>query len=151
MNRRRAAVARWWRDDSGSAAVETTLLAPLLVLLLMVVAVEIHRGVDARIRVNDVAHQAARAATMERDPAAARAAAHRAAQAAVADAGLSCSPLTVSADVATLAPGSAVTVRVTCRADLGDGIPGLSSRSVSATSVEVVDEWRGEFPPGVGP
>lgn len=148
----RAMLVRWWRDDRGSATVELTLLAPLLVLLLMVVAVVIHRGVDARIRVNDVAHQAARAATLERDPAAASAAARQAAETALADAGLSCAPLTVSADVGSLAPGSTVTVRVSCRADFAEAaIGGLGSRTISATSREVVDEWRSDARTGAPP
>lgn len=150
--RRATTPSRWWRDDTGSATVETTLLAPLLILLLLVVAVVVHRGVDARIRVNDVAHQAARAATLERDPAAAATAARRTAQVALAGADLSCASLTVSAEVGTLAPGSVVTVRVSCRADLGEAaIPGLESRMISATSVEVVDTWRGVAPPGAEP
>lgn len=143
----------WWRDDTGSVAVETTLVAPLLILLLVVVAVVIHRGVDARIRVNDVAHQAARAATLQRDPTAAQAAAHNAAEKALAEAGLSCAPLTVHADIGSLAPGSTVRVRVTCRADLGQAaIPGLSDgRLVTGEAREVVDEWRGDTAPGAAP
>lgn len=152
MTPRRDALRRWWRADTGSAAVETTLIAPLLVLLLLVVAVVIHRGVDARIRVNDVAHQAARAATLERDPPAAQAAAHAAAQAALAQAGLSCSPLTVAAEVGSLEPGSTVRVRLSCRADFGQAaIPGLGSRTISTAVTEVVDTWRGDTAPGAAP
>jgi len=152
MTRRRRMLRRWWRDEAGSATVETTLIAPLLILLLVVVAVVLHRGVDARIRVNDVAHQAARAATLEREPAAAAAAARHTAEAALADAGLACAPLTVVTDVGTFAPGSSVTVRVSCRADLGEAaIPGLGWRTITASAVEVVDTWRGDYTPGAAP
>lgn len=148
---RRDALRRWWRDDAGSVAVETTLVVPVLILLLVFVAVVIHRGVDAHIRVNDVAHQAARAATLEREPAAAQAAAQVAAEQALAEAGVSCSPLTVTADVGSLSPGSTVRVRLTCHADLGDAaIPGLDSRQVTSEAREVVDTWRG-VPPGAAP
>lgn len=152
MTSRRDALWRWWRADTGSAAVEATLVTPLLVLLLLVVAVVIHRGVDARIRVNDVAHQAARAATLERDPAAAQAAAHDAAQVALAQAGLSCSPLTVTAEVGSLEPGSTVRVSLSCRADFAQAaIPGLGSRTISTAVTEVVDTWRADTAPGAAP
>ncbi|HEX8864347.1 MAG TPA: TadE/TadG family type IV pilus assembly protein, partial [Lentzea sp.] len=56
----------WWRDDRGSASAEVVLITPILILLLVFVAVVVHRGVDARLRLNDTAHQAARAASIER-------------------------------------------------------------------------------------
>src|SRR5581483_7379795 len=61
----------WWRSDQGSVTAEITLVTPLLVMLLVFVAVVIHRGVAAQLRLNDAAHQAARAASIERTPAAA--------------------------------------------------------------------------------
>ena len=56
----------WWREDRGSVISEIVLITPFLVILLVFVAVVVHRGVDARLRINDVAHQAARAASLER-------------------------------------------------------------------------------------
>ena len=51
----------------------------------------------------------------------------------------------VSVDTTALRPGGQVLVRVSCTARLSDlallGVPG--SRTFTATSVEVVDRWRG--------
>src|SRR5437868_1153937 len=83
----------WWRADAGSVAAEVTLVAPFLVMLLVFVAVVIHRGVDARLRMEDAAHQAARAASIERTPASATAAAQSTAASALSSAGVTCQPL----------------------------------------------------------
>jgi hypothetical protein len=42
----------WWRADRGSVAAEVTIATPFLVMLLVFVAVVIHRGVDARLRLD---------------------------------------------------------------------------------------------------
>lgn len=55
------------RDERGSTAAELTLLTPLLILLLLFV-VFCGRLADTKLRINDVAHQAARAATLARTP-----------------------------------------------------------------------------------
>ena len=136
--------AAWWRSDRGSVAAELAITAPVLVMLLVFVAVVIHRGVDARIRVNDVAHQAARAASIETTPAAATAAAESTAAAALSDAGLVCQALEVHTLAAGLRPGSAVRVSVACQVDFGDalllGVP--ASKRLSASASEPVDTWR---------
>jgi Flp pilus assembly protein TadG len=136
---------RWWRADTGSTAAEITLAAPLLVMLLVFVAVLVHRGVDARIRLNDTAHQAARAASLERTPAAATAAAHATAASALAQAGVACRSLSVTT-ASDLHPGGTVAVTVTCDVDFGDalllGAPG--SKRLSADAVEPVDAWRSQ-------
>lgn len=59
-------VRRWWAAERGSVTAEAVLVTPLLVMLLLFVAVVVHRGVDARLRLDDAAHQAARAATLHR-------------------------------------------------------------------------------------
>jgi Flp pilus assembly protein TadG len=80
----------WWRQDRGSVAVEITVVTPLLIMLLVFVAVVVHRGVDARLRLNDAAHQAARAASMQRSAPAAVAAAQSTARSALSAAGVVC-------------------------------------------------------------
>lgn len=136
--------AAWWRADDGSVAAEVTIAAPFLVMLLVFVAVVIHRGVDARIRIDDAAHQAARAASIERSPTAAIAAAQSTAASALSSAGVTCASLSVSTSTGGLRPGGTVGVTVACAADFGDalilGVP--SGKTLSATSVEPVDLWR---------
>jgi Flp pilus assembly protein TadG len=104
----------------------------------------IHRGVDARIRIDDAAHQAARAASIERTPTAATAAAQSTAASALSSAGVTCASLSVSTSTGGLRPGGTVSVTVSCAVDFGDalilGVPG--GKTLSATSVEPVDLWR---------
>ncbi len=134
----------WWHADDGSVAAEITIAAPFLVMLLLFVGVVIHRGVAARIRIDDVAHQAARAASIERTPAAAAAAAQSTATSAMSSAGVICASLSVSTSTGGLRPGGTVSVTVSCAVDFGDalilGVPG--GKTLSATSVEPVDLWR---------
>jgi Flp pilus assembly protein TadG len=133
----------WWRTDHGSVASEITLVTPFLVMLLVLVAVVIHRGVDARIRIDDVAHQAARAASLERTSAAASTAAESVAVDALSSAGVTCHGLTVATATDGLSAGSTVHVTVSCTLDFGDAlILGIPNRRLSATATEPVDIWR---------
>jgi Flp pilus assembly protein TadG len=140
----RQPLREWWREGRGSATVELTVLVPVLVMLLLFVGVVVHRAVEARIRLDDVAHQAARAASLERSAPTAGAAARRTAEAALAAAGVSCASSDVRTDAAGLRPGGAVRVTVTCVVDLGDalllGVAGR--RSLSASALEPVDVYR---------
>ncbi|MEU0533459.1 TadE/TadG family type IV pilus assembly protein [Amycolatopsis tolypomycina] len=132
-----------WHAERGSVTAEAVLIAPVLVMLLLFVAVVVHRGVDARLRLDDVAHQAARAASLQRTPAAAAAAAQATASSALAHAGLVCRLAEVSM-TASASPGSTVGVRVRCTVDFGQalvlGVPG--SRTLTAEASEVVDTYR---------
>ncbi|GAA1291672.1 TadE/TadG family type IV pilus assembly protein [Saccharothrix xinjiangensis] len=134
----------WWRADDGSVAAEVTIAAPFLVMLLVFVGVVIHRGVDTRIRIDDAAHQAARAASIERTPVAAIAAAQATAAGALSQAGVTCASLSVNTATGGLRPGGTVSVTVSCAVDFGDalilGVPG--GKTLSATSIEPVDLWR---------
>ena len=134
----------WRHGDEGSATAEITLAAPLLIMLLVVVGVVIHRGVDARIRIDDAAHQAARAASLERTPSAAITVADEIATSALSGAGVVCRHHDVTTSTGDLRPGDTIHVTVACEVDLGDAlIPGLpDSRRVSATASESVDLWR---------
>ncbi len=138
-------VACWWRVECGSVTVEAVLLAPVLVMLLVFVAVVVHRGVDARLRLDDAAHQAARAASLQRTPSAAVAAAQATATSALAHAGLVCRDAAVSTTTSS-SRGSTVVVSVRCTVDFGQafvlGVPG--SRTLSATASEVVDTYRSQ-------
>lgn len=133
----------WWRDQRGSAAAEVTLWAPVMVMALVLVAVVMHRGVDARLRLNDVAHQAARAASIEHTTARAGTAATAAATRALADAGVSCRSVYVNV-LGAVRPGATVTVTVSCEVDLADAsLLGVAARKrLSASASELVDTWR---------
>jgi len=144
MLRRPARVSMLRHDERGSAAAELTLLTPLLILLLLFVVL-CGRLADTKLRINDVAHQAARAATLARTPSQAAANAQSTANAALASAGITCQSLTVSTDTQGLKPGSTVTVTVSCSVGLGDltmlGVPG--SRTFESSFSSPVDVWRG--------
>lgn len=133
--------------------MELTIATPLLVAVLVLVAVVVHRGVDARMRLDDAAHQAARAASLARSPAAAVDAAARTATDALEQAGVVCQPMTVDIDTGGFAPGGAVTVTVECTVSHGDalilGVPG--SRVVTASFTSPVDSWRGTTTAGDAP
>ncbi|MBB5157459.1 pilus assembly protein TadE [Saccharopolyspora phatthalungensis] len=133
-------------------AAEVTLLTPFLVMLLVFVAVVIHRGVDARLRLDDAAHQAARAASIERSAPAAITAAQATASSALSTAGVVCESLGVDTDTSGMVAGGAVTVTVTCAVDFSDAlilaVPG--QKELSATASEPVDVWRSILTNGGG-
>ncbi|WP_062204457.1 TadE family protein [Streptomyces sp. NBRC 109706] len=127
------------RRDDGSASLELVLLTPVLILLTMLV-VGLGRVADVRIRVEDAAHHAARAASLAYDTERAQHAAHQAAGAALAG----CAQHFVNLDHDGLLPGSTVTATVSCRSDLtdlvGTGLPG--ALTLTATSTSPVDTYR---------
>ncbi|CRK57639.1 putative membrane protein [Alloactinosynnema sp. L-07] len=130
-----------------------TLVAPLLAMLLVFVAVVIHRSVDARLRMEEAAHQAARAASIERTPAAATAAAQSTAASALSSAGVACESLTVDTVTSEIRPGGTVSVTISCAVNFGDvlivGFPGR--KYLSATAVEPIDLWRSTLVSGGQP
>jgi len=132
------------REERGSVAAELTLLTPLLILLLLLVVL-CGRMVDTKLRINDVAHQAARAASLTRTPSQAAAAAQSTAAAALASAGITCRHLGVATDTNGLRPGSTITVTVSCSVGLDDltmlDVPG--SRTFQSSFSSPVDAWRG--------
>ncbi len=130
-----------WTTDRGTASTELVVLTPLLVLVLLV-AVALGRMASARLKVDDAAHQAARAASLARTAGEARRQAHTAAVRALAASGASCAHFTVSAEVGAIAPGGVVRVKVACAANLG--VSGLPAHiTVTRTAVSVIDTYRG--------
>ncbi|WP_220188489.1 TadE/TadG family type IV pilus assembly protein [Streptomyces phytophilus] len=122
--------------------MELVLMLPVLVLVLFFIVYS-ERGSNARMRIDDVAHQAARAASQQRTLAAAHQAAEATAATALAQAGISCQSrtLTVSGD---LQPGSAMTVALTCTVGLHDltllPLPGTTDLDADFTAP--VDRYR---------
>ena len=132
--------------DRGTIAVELVLLAPLFLALLLFI-VGLGRLAEARSHVTGAARDAARAASQQRTPAAARDVAQQTATADLAGAGLSCTHLTVQTDTANFTPGGVVRVAVTCTADLRDlvgvGLPTTKTlQSTAAAPLETYKELR---------
>jgi Flp pilus assembly protein TadG len=140
-----------WRGvggDRGSVAAELTLITPLLLILLLFVILA-GRLAGTRLRLDDVAHQAARAASAARTTSAAERDARSTAQAALDAAGISCRDLQVTVDAAGLQPGTAVRATVACTVELGDlsllSVPGTARLSSTFTSpVDVYRQAPGE-------
>ncbi|MFC4866298.1 TadE/TadG family type IV pilus assembly protein [Streptomonospora arabica] len=124
--------------------MELALLTPLLILLALLTVLA-YRTVAAETTANAVAHTAARAATLQRTPAAAETAAHRAVENALRTHELSCASHHLDLDIAGLQPGATVQARLTCHADLSDlsGLGMLSATSeVTGQASAVVDVYR---------
>ena len=136
-------VRRVRRDEAGSVATELVLLTPLLILMLLFV-VALGRPVSARLDVDGAAAQAARAASIARDPSTATAMAQETATTALGSDGVTCGHLTVTTDTAQFAPGGQVAVTVTCSVGLSDltGLRLPASESVSSTATSVIDVYR---------
>jgi Flp pilus assembly protein TadG len=129
--------------EGGSVATELVLLTPLLLLMLLFV-VALGRTVSARLEVDGAAAQAARAASIARDPATATAMAQQAATTALGSDGVTCAGLTINTDTADFVPGGQVQVTVTCHVDLADliGLRLPASQSISSTATSVIDVYR---------
>jgi Flp pilus assembly protein TadG len=132
---------RPWTSDHGSASTELVLVTPLLVLVLLV-AVALGRMASARLRVDDAAHQAARAASLARTADDAQRRAQTTARAALTTSGASCAHFTVTADVGAMTPGTVVRVSVACTANLG--VSALPAHvTVTRNALSVIDSFRG--------
>ena len=134
------------RTERGAASVELAVIAPALLLLVALMAFG-GRVATADIAVGRVAATAARDASLQRTPTAARAAATTTARSLLGAQGLHCSTATVVVDTTGFTvpagPGT-VSVRLRCVvsvADLGfTALPG--SRTVAAAATSPVDPFR---------
>jgi hypothetical protein len=92
--------------------------------------------------------QAARAASLARDPGSAAVDATSTAQAELARGHITCSPLAVSPDTADFTPGGQVSVQVSCTVSLAGlsllHLPGAETLTSQFTSP--IDTWRGVGP-----
>jgi len=137
------------RGEAGSVATEVAIAIPVLVAVLVMAGVLVYRGVDARLRLDDVAHEAARAASQARSPATAIATAQQTAAASLATARVTCADPGVAVDTSDFVPGGVVTVTVSCRLDLSDAAALLAagdSRTLTATSSSPLDIYRSVTP-----
>lgn len=131
------------QGDIGSVSTEMVIVAPIAIMLLCLVTL-VGRTSSARDTVNSAARDAARAASLERNPANATTAATQSANSALAATSTRCASVSVDADVSSYGPGGQVAVTVTCDIKLSDlGLLGLSgTKAVSARAVEVIDQYK---------
>ena len=136
------------KPDRGSAAIEAAIIAPAL-LGLVCLAVSAMRVSVANQAVDAAAHDAARAASIARDQAAAVAAAGSASRQSLADQGITCrnrTPLRVNASQFARAIGqpAMVTVTITCVVNISDvSIPGTpGSVTLTASYTSPIDQYR---------
>ncbi len=134
------------RPDRGNAALEIVILGPVL-LFLFGLLIAAGRTSIAQGSVAAAARDAARQASISRDPAAARAAALASAQQALSQDSIDCTPVvTVDTGGFAVAVGrpARVTARVTCQVPLADllvpGMPG--SRTLRASFTSPLDPFR---------
>lgn len=134
---------RHWRDERGSATAELVILTPLLILLLLFV-VALGRLAGARIDVNGVAAQAARAASIARNPQAATSSAQQTAASALSSQHITCAHLAVTVDTTDFAPGGSVAVTVSCAVNLADltGLDLPATETVANRAVSPIDKYR---------
>lgn len=130
-------------DDRGSVSAELVLLTPMLIILLLFV-VFCGRVAQTAVRLNDVAHQSARAASLARTPAQSVGAAQSTASAALESAGVTCQSTAITASTQGMRSESAVTVTVICVVSLADlallGVGG--TRTFEASFTSPIDPYR---------
>jgi Flp pilus assembly protein TadG len=130
------------RGDRGSAAVELVLLTPLLVMLLLFV-VHVGRSGEGMTAVRHAADQGARAASLVSESRMSDAA-RRAVVDDLARSVQSCTSPSVTTETTTSGSVTWVTVRVRCTTSTeGLSLLGVGSTTISASSSEIVDRYRG--------
>lgn len=135
------------RGERGSAAIEAAIGVPAFVLLIGLIIAG-GRVATTHESLQSAAADAARAASLDRDPRTATTDAQAAATSSITDQHVHCRDIVVRIDTADFAkqPGQpgAVHVTVSCRLDLSDlsvpGVPG--SRVLTATVSSPIDTWR---------
>lgn len=130
--------------ERGSVTAELVLLTPLLILVLVFV-VALGRLASARLQVDSAAGQAARAASLARDPTTATQLATTTASQTLTGQHHTCAQLTVDVDTTAFRPGGWVAVTVSCAVDLSDlsGLRLPSVETVTSRFVEPLDTYRG--------
>jgi Flp pilus assembly protein TadG len=129
--------------ERGSATAELVLLTPLLIAFLLFVVL-LGREVSARLQVESAASQAARAASLTRDPASATLAAQQTAAGTLTGSHHTCTRLTVATDTSHFTAAGWVAVTVTCTVN-NDELTGLhlpATTTISSRFVEPLDTYR---------
>lgn len=128
--------------NRGSAVVELVVLTPVLIMLTLFV-VYLGRAGGATQQVRHAADEAARAASIV-SRARMAAVAQSVAARDLVDNGANCESTTVAVEINDAAGSSSVTVSVSCAiSTAGATLLGVGSRTINASSTEVIDEHRG--------
>lgn len=130
--------------DRGSASLELVLLTPVLLALLLLVVTAGRYGA-ARADVDAASRDAARAASIERSPAAAQDAAEAAALTRLRERSVVCRDFALALDLSDFRAGGSVSATVSCDVALGD-VSGLSlpgTMGFESTFSHPVDTFRG--------
>lgn len=134
------------RSDGGSVTLELVVLAPALILTLLL-AIAAGRIAQAHQAVEAAARDAARQASIARDPTTARTTALTSAQTSLAREGLHCRPdVTANTSGFALPIGqpSTVTAHVACTVQLADiAAVSVPSTTVTASFASPLDPYRG--------
>ena len=135
------------RRTGGAAALELALLAPVF-LMLLDFAVLGGRLVESQSQVDDAAHAAARAASLQRTVTGATIAARTVVDDTLPQRGAACNALDVQVDTAAFHPGGVVSVTVRCGVALSDlsWLPLPASRSIEGTATSAIDAYRATTP-----
>jgi len=131
------------RRCRGSIALELALLTPVFLALLDLVVVG-GRLTESQSRVDDAAHSAARAASLQRTVDGATAAARSVVADSLSQQGTSCETFSVTVDSSGFRPGGMASVTVSCSVAL-DGLSWLplpGTRTVTGRSVSAVDVYQ---------
>ena len=131
--------------DAGAATLEAAILAVPLLLLLML-AIAFGRASQANTAVEGAAQDAARAASISRDPGTAQSSGQAAAATTMRQTGMACTPqVTIDTSGFGTTPGTPAVVRATvsCTVSFAD-LPriGIGSRTITATAVSPLDTYR---------
>lgn len=136
-----------WRDrEQGSVAIEAAIIGPAL-LVLFVLIIAAGRLAGAHSSIDNAAANAARAASIARDPGQARSDAIAAAKTTL-NGGTACPSPTVSVDTSGFGTPAGtvgvVRVQVTCVVPMSDltGLPTGGARTVTADAESVIDTYR---------
>lgn len=135
-----------YRADGGSVTLELVVLAPALILTLLL-AIAAGRIAQAHQAVEAAARDAARQASIARDPTTARTAALTSAQASLARECLHCRPdvtVNTSGFAQPIGQPATITARITCTVELADiAAAGVPTTTVTATFASPLDPYRG--------
>jgi hypothetical protein len=134
------ALLRGRRDQRGSMAVEIVILAPVMLAFLMLIAAA-GRLVAVKGDLEAASRDAARAASLERDPTSASSAARSVVSDSLDVQSIDCQPPSLGGN---FVAGGYVSVNLTCRVSYdGLGLIGLpGSVEVKATSDAPIDTYR---------
>ena len=130
-------------DERGIAVLELVLVVPVF-LVLVLFAVGMGRLGQAREDIDAAARDAARAGSLARSPADARAAAAAAASDVLATHGLTCGGFGIQVDTSDFRAGGWVRVELSCTVSMAEltGVWAPGTKTMQARGVAVVDTFR---------